>query len=124
MSPSDPDKVADRITALESAVSGKQDTLTTTSGTITASTNVTIIRPNAIKWGNIKCLSCAFKVDGTTTTIGTIPSSFAPTNTIDFSVVGDNGSSYRLQIVAGNTTISIADLGTQGEYHAFTICYI
>lgn len=105
-------------------IDSKQDTLTTSTGTITASSNVTIIRPNAIKWGNVKTLSCVFQVTGTATTIGTIPPEFAPTNTIDFSVNGDSGHGCRLQIVAGNTTIAIASAPTQNEYYAFTITFI
>ena len=109
---------------IDSGLSGKEDTLTTTTGTITASSNVSLIRPNAIKWGKVKTLNCVFQVTGTTSTIGTIPSAFAPTNTIDFSVNGDSGHGCRLQIVAGNTSIAIASAPTQNEYYAFTVTYI
>lgn len=109
---------------VKQAIDNKQDTLDTTTGTITASTNVTLIRPNAIKWGKVKTLTCVFMVTGSTSTIGTIPSGFEPTNTIDFSVNGDSGHGCRLQIVSGNRSIQIASAPTQNEYYAFTISFI
>lgn len=112
------------IDEIDNALSGKENTLTTTTGTITASSNVTLIRPKAIKWGKVKTLTCVFMVTGSTSTLGTIPSGFEPTNTIDFSVNGDSGHGCRLQIVAGNNTIAIASAPTQNEYYAFTVTYI
>lgn len=114
----------DDNTSTKAKIDEKQDKLTTTTGTITASSNVTLIRPNAIKWGKVKTLSCVFMVTGSTSTLGAIPSGFEPTNTIDFSVNGDSGHGCRLQIVAGNTVITIASAPTQNEYYAFTVTYI
>ena len=114
----------DDNTSTKDKIDEKQDNLTTSTGTITASSNVTLIRPNAIKWGKVKTLNCVFMVTGTTSTIGTIPPEFAPTNTIVFSVNGDSGHGCRLQIVAGNTSIAIASAPTQNEYYAFTVTYI
>ena len=74
MSSTDPDKVADRITALETSVSGKADSSTTytktevdnkfnlTNGTMSATSNVTIARYTLKKFGNVTFISCAIYV--------------------------------------------------------------
>ena len=121
MSPSDDTPVAEAIETLQT---NKQDKLTTSTGTITAGTNVTLVRPLTVKYGNLKMISTVFKVTGSTSIVGTLPSGYAPTNTIDFSCVGDSGHGCRLQIVSGKLTIQIASAPTQDEYYAINICYV
>ena len=69
-------------------------------------------------------LSFVFKTSGSTTAIATLSSDFIAENTVDFSVVGDNGSGCRLQIVANSATILIPSAPTQNEYYGVNICYI
>lgn len=114
----------DDNTSTKAKIDEKQDKLTTSTGTITASSNVTLVRPLTVKYGNLKMISVVFKITGSTSTIGTLPSGYAPTNTIDFSCVGDAGHGCRLQIVSGNLSIQIASAPTQDEYYAINICYV
>ena len=106
------------------AIASKQDALTVTSGTVTASANVSILRSTLVKYGKIKIISVIFKMSGTSTTLGTIPSGFAPDYNIDFSAVGDNGNPSRLRIQANATTLELSITPPQNEYIAFTIAYI
>ena len=110
---------------IDTALSGKQDTLTTINDTFSASANITLLRPLCVKYGNIKQLSCVFRVDGTVSNVGTIPNAYKPTYNIDFSAVGDNGNGARLRIQANSNTIEISNaLSSSSEYFAFTVCYI
>ena len=110
---------------IDTALSGKQDTLTTINDTFSASANITLLRPLCVNYGNIKQLSCVFRVDGTVSNVGTIPNAYKPTYNIDFSAVGDNGNGARLRIQANSNTIEISNaLSSSSEYFAFTVCYI
>lgn len=111
-------------TETDTALTNKQDKLTTTTGTITAGTNVTLIRPTAVKYGKLKIVSFVFRTTGSTTMIAALPADFAAENNVDFSVVGDQGSGCRLQIVANSATILIPSAPTQNEYYAVNVCYI
>ena len=106
-------------------IASKQDILTTIYNSLTASANVTIVRSVCVKYGRVKQLSCVFRIDGTTSTIATIPNDYKPSFNIDFSAVGDNGTGARLRIQADSNTIEISNtLSSSSEYFAFTIAYI
>ena len=114
----------DSNTNTKAKIDEKQDKFTTSTGTITAGTNVTLVRPLTVKYGNLKMISVVFKTTGNTSSVGTLPAGYEPTNTVDFSCAGDAGHGCRLQIVSGDRTIQIASAPTQEEYYAINICYV
>ena len=86
-------------TDVDTALAGKQDTLTVQTGTMTAASGTTILRQTLFKFGNVVFLTCDLNVATVVrwATFASLPSGFAPTHNNVYTTAINSGSSAGAQ---------------------------
>lgn len=87
------------VGAINELNSGKQDTLTVQTGTVSGETGTTILRQTLLKFGNVVFLTCDIKVATVVrwSTFATLPNAFAPANNNIYTMAINTGSSAGVQ---------------------------
>lgn len=86
-------------TDVDTALAGKQNTLTVQTGTMSAESGTTILRQTLFKFGNVVFLSCDLKVATVVrwSTFATLPNGFKPVDNNIYSMAINTGSSSGVQ---------------------------